>query len=247
MRVVFYNIRYGTGSDWNYHFPLPFSGFFRCSSTRIRRIAEFLNSLHADIICLVEVDGGSYRHGKHCQARYMASLKGWQHRFSGKYGSRSVLNDVPILSSQGNAILTRLPIVSSAEHNFSKGMKRTFLEVEFDTFHVVLAHLSLGKNARQTQLKEMAEYCSSLTKPVILGGDFNLLHGSSELQFLSHLTGLREIDPDKNPTFPSRMPKLKLDYLLAGKTIHIKNMEIPRIHLSDHLPMVCDFNVGGEE
>jgi endonuclease/exonuclease/phosphatase family metal-dependent hydrolase len=42
------------------------------------------------------------------------------------------------------------------------------------------------------------------------------------------------------------MPKLKLDYLLAGQEIDIEKMEIPRIHLSDHLPLVCDFKVGGE-
>jgi endonuclease/exonuclease/phosphatase family metal-dependent hydrolase len=93
----------------------------------------------------------------------------------------------------------------------------------------------------------MAEYCSNLTKPVILGGDFNLLHGSSELQYLSHITDLQDVDPHKQPTFPSRMPKLKLDYLLAGQAIDIEKMEIPRIHLSDHLPLVCDFNVGGEK
>ena len=243
MRIVFYNIRYGTGSDWDYHFPFPFSGFFRFSTTRIRRIAEFLDSLQADIVCLLEVDGGSYRHRKHCQARHLASLKGWEHTFSNKYGTQSPLNYLPILSSHGNAILSRLPIISTKEHHFSRGIKNTYLEVEFTEFHVILAHLSLGKRARKTQLQEIAGRCKVLSKPVLLGGDFNLLHGHSELNPLTITTGLRDADTIARPTFPSRMPKLRLDYLLTSKEVEIETMEIPRVHLSDHLPLVCDFNI----
>ena len=39
------------------------------------------------------------------------------------------------------------------------------------------------------------------------------------------------------------MPKLRLDYLLTSKEVEIETMEIPRVHLSDHLPLVCDFNI----
>lgn len=243
MKIVFYNIRYGTGSDWDYHFPFPFSGFFRCSTTRIRRIAEYLDSLEADIVCLVEVDGGSYRHRKHCQARHLASLKGWEHTFSSKYGTNSILNHLPILSSHGNAILCKMPIITSKEHNFSRGVKKTFLEVELEEFHVILAHLSLGKRSRKIQLQEIADRCKALSKPVLLGGDLNLLYGPSELDPLTRLTGLKDADPLAKPTFPSRMPKLRLDYLLASKGIEIEKLETPRIHLSDHLPLVCNFSI----
>lgn len=245
MRIVFYNIRYGTGSDWNYHFPLPFWGFFRYSSARVNEIAEFLDSLHADIVCLVEVDGGSYRYNKCSQADFLASEEGWTYKFSGKYGTDSLFSRLPILSSQGNAILSQLPIHSCSEKKFSKGIKNTFLEVEFDEFHVILAHLSLGKRAREAQLKEIARYCKQLSKPVILGGDFNLIYGSSELKPLTKGTGFKDVDDKARPTFPSRMPTLRLDYMLIDGDIRIEKVDVPKTCLSDHLPLVCDFSIGG--
>ncbi len=243
MRIVFYNIRYGTGSGWYYHFPLPFTGFFRRSSVRIRRISDFLDSLHPDIVCLMEVDGGSYRHRRRCQAGHIASVRGWEHSFSGKYGSSSILNYIPILSSHGNAVLSGLPILSSRELHFPRGIKKTFLDVEFNNFHVILAHLSLGRQARKSQLDYLARHCNTLSKPVMLGGDLNLFHGSSEIEPFMRSTGFKTWDHLERPTFPSRTPRLKLDYLLTGRGLNVKKIDIPGIRLSDHLPLVCDFNV----
>lgn len=247
MRIVFYNIRYGTGCDWKYHLPVPFSGFFRSSTVGTGRIAQYLESLDADVLCLCEVDGGSYRHRNHCQARHMASKKGWQHVFANKYGRNSLVRRLPILSSQGNAILSRLPIVGTEEHHLSRGMKKTYIEAEFDDFFVILAHLSLGKKTREAQLHELADHCRSLNKPVILGGDFNLLSGSRELAPLLKRTDLRDADALRRPTFPSRRPGMRLDYVLAGEEIEIHRIDVPRVHFSDHLPIVCDVTISKPE
>jgi len=241
MRILFYNIRYGTGSGWDYHLPLPFTGFFRKTSARIRRIGRFVDSMEPDIICLVEVDGGSYRQDSYSQAGQLASMMGWEYKFSCKYGSDSPLNRLPIFSSHGNALLSSVPILSSQECYFSRGVKRTFLSVEFEDFHVVLSHLSLGRQARKIQLQELARHCSLLSKPVILVGDLNLLHGPSEMRPLMQETSLKDTDKLARPTFPSRKPKLRLDYLLASEGISVKNVEIPGVRLSDHLPVICDF------
>lgn len=243
MRIVFYNIRYGTGCDWKYHFPVPFSGFFRSSTEGTGRIGKFLDSLDADVACLCEVDGGSYRHRNHCQARSMASKQGWDHVFANKYGTDSFLRCLPILSNQGNAILSRLPIVASGEHHLSRGMKKTYIEAEFDDFYVILAHLSLGKKARTVQIHELADHCRSLEKPVVLGGDFNLLSGSGELEPLLRRTDLKDVDVLKRPTFPSRRPGMRLDYVLASEEIRIHRLDVPRVLFSDHLPIVCDISI----
>lgn len=243
MRIVFYNIRYGTGCDWNYHLPVPFSGFFRSSKAGTGRISDYLDSLDADVVCLCEVDGGSYRHGSHCQAERMASKSGRDHVFVNKYGRDSMVRRLPILSNQGNAVLSSLPIVASRERFFSRGIKKACLEVEFDGFYVLLAHLSLGKKARTVQLRELAGHCRMLEKPVILGGDFNLLSGPEELQPLFENTGMRDADTLKRPTFPSQRPGMRLDYVLASEEIEIHRLEVPRVKFSDHLPIVCDLEI----
>ena len=244
LRILFYNIRYGTGCGWTYHLPLPFSGFFRSSLATTERIGAYLDDLDVDVACLCEVDGGSYRQGGQCQARRLAASRGLQPVFAPKYGP-SPLGRLPILSRQGNAVLSRLPVVKTRENYFSRGVKRSLLEVEFDGFVVLLAHLSLGQQARRVQLGEIARRCLELDKPVLVGGDFNLLRGDRELGPFLEATGLRDADTRRRPTFPSRLPSLRLDCLLASPEIEIRGVDVPQVTLSDHLPLLCDVALGG--
>ena len=45
MRLVLYNIRYGTGSGWRYHFPFPYSGCLRRTAGRFGAISDYLSKL----------------------------------------------------------------------------------------------------------------------------------------------------------------------------------------------------------
>ena len=68
MRLVLYNIRYATGAGPLHHMPVPFAGSLLPSERRFRRIQTFLDTLHPDIVVLVEADRGSYRCGGQGQA-----------------------------------------------------------------------------------------------------------------------------------------------------------------------------------
>lgn len=241
MRILFYNIRYGTGCGWSYHFPFPFAGFFRPARDGTERIGALLDDLDVDVACLCEVDGGSYRQGGRNQARSLAP-RSWNHAFSPKYGT-SPLSRLPLFSTQGNAVLSRLPIVASRENLFSRGVKRSLLEVEFPGFTVLLTHLSLGRSARKTQLEELALRCRSRNRPLLVGGDFNLLRGSQELKPLLEATGLVDADATARPTFPSRRPTRRLDCLLTTPDVRVRTFDLPDVTLSDHLPLLCDVDI----
>lgn len=243
MRIALYNIRYGTGTGLDFHLPVPFSGYLRPSVPSAERIWSFLDELDADVFCLVEVDNGSYRNNGHCQAETLAERKGWHHAFACKYHKNSFLRDLPILWSQGNAIISRMPLKSVREHSFSRGMKRTFLEAKFDGFTVTLAHLSLGKAARKEQIRELAGYARAIEGPLFLGGDLNTFGGEQELYPLLEETGLKDTDAEGRPTYPSRKPRRRLDYLLSSPDVSIVNFDVPKTPLSDHLPLVCDFEI----
>ena len=74
-RLVFYNIRYGTGGKAM----APWSGYLSNTDDNLGRIKTFLGSLDPDIVGLVEVDSGSYRTGWRNQP-----LPSFQLRSSGK-------------------------------------------------------------------------------------------------------------------------------------------------------------------
>lgn len=247
MRIVLYNIRYGTGTGWDFHLPLPFSGLLRRTETSLRRLSTFIDGMKPDIVGLVEVDGGSYRHGGQSQARCLAENLELDHFFSCKYGRDSIFRKIPVLSSQGNAILSRVPAIRTEKVDLVRGMKKTLLKAEFDDFVFLLVHLPLGQGARQAQLETLARMIKEFRKPVLMGGDFNLLYGSGELGWFLSETGLSDADPLARKTYPSRLPRFRLDFLLTGPGVRIRRFDVPEVRFSDHLPLVCDFDVTQRE
>ncbi|MBL3538996.1 endonuclease/exonuclease/phosphatase family protein [Aminivibrio sp.] len=241
MRLVLYNIRYGTGTGWGYHFPFPFSGCLRKTEGRFRRISDFISKLKPDLVGLVETDSGSYRQNGECQAELMAARLNADSVFACKYHHESIISRAPLLKSQGNAVVTILPILSSREHYLSRGVKRTLLEVEFRDFTLFLTHLSLGYGARKIQIGEVADRCRQAKKPVILAGDGNMYAGEKELRPLFRKGLFRNANDGNIPTYPSRLPSLALDFVLYSEGIEMKSFRVPRVRYSDHLPLVCDF------
>ncbi len=247
VRLVLYNVRYGTGTGLTYHLPIPFSGNFRRSIQKFNDIKSFLQGLSPDLIGMVEADGGSYRHGGECQARTMASFMKGESSFAVKYGRH--LSKLPILRSQGNAVVSKEQPALVRQHDLGKGMKRNALEVVFRDFSMVLVHLSLGRSSRKHQIEELRRICASRTGPMILAGDYNAFYGPEELDPLKK-EGLSTANISGKPTFPCRNPKKELDFILISREIILEDFFIPETDLSDHLPLVCDFRIrrkGGDE
>lgn len=243
MRFVLYNIRYATGTGWDYHIPFPFWGCFRKTEKNFKDISSFLMKLNPDIVGLVESDGGSYRQNGKSQPKEMASQIGGMPIFCCKYYPESFITKTPILKSQGNAVVTKIPPVSHKVRYLSYGVKRALLEVEYEDFVLYLVHLSLGRKARTKQLEELAERCMSSKKPVILAGDCNTFGGEDELFPLIERVGLKNANSDLMPTYPSSSPRMLLDFVLYSPEIKVDNLFIPKVTFSDHLPLVCDFSL----
>ena len=54
---------------------------------------------------------------------------------------------------------------------------------------------------------------------------------------------LRSANQDGLPSYPSRAPRKELDFILYGDGIKVTDFFIPNVKYSDHLPLVCDFEV----
>lgn len=242
MRLLLYNIRYGTGTGWSYHFPFPFSGCFRRTTETFGKIAEYVTSLAPDVACLVETDGGSVRQGGESQPGLLALRLGGRSVFTCKYRRDSIVSRTPLLKSQGNAVVTSLPIVSSQGHNLSRGMKNMLLEVEFEKFTLFLMHLSLGSGARKAQIEEISRICENRQKPVILAGDGNAFTGPGEFDPVISRCGLVPAG-GAAATYPSGFPLLPLDVVLCSPRLSVRRYSAPPVLLSDHRPIICDIDM----
>jgi endonuclease/exonuclease/phosphatase family metal-dependent hydrolase len=82
-------------------------------------------------------------------------------------------------------------------------------------------------------------------KPVIVAGDFNTFWGTHEIFLFMRAAGLRSANTEGLPSFPSRRPRVELDFILVSRGIDITSFRIPSATFSDHLPLVCDFELNG--
>jgi len=106
-----------------------------------------------------------------------------------------------------------------------------------------LVHLSLKYRHRQYQLNQLYKLFAESNKPVIVAGDFNAFWGDRELELFLAASGLVNANKKGLPTWPADNPIRQLDFVLHSPQLEVTHFEVPRVSFSDHLPIVCDFNI----
>jgi len=243
MKLLVYNIRYGVGDGAGSGLPLPGARYLYAEAAGLQRISQFIAAQQADIVGLIEVDIGSLRSGRINQAEAIAAELGHYSCYASKYTEESMNQLLPIVRKQANAFLASPTVRGERFHYFSQGVKRLVIELELDDVAIFLVHLSLKYRHRHFQLRHLYELITKCTKPVIVAGDFNTFWGEDEIYLFMKAAGLRNANRLSTPTYPTRSPRMELDFILHSEAITINRFEVPRVPFSDHLPLVCDFEV----
>lgn len=247
MRLLVYNIRYAVGAGPTPRMPVPGAGYLFGNPGNLANITDFIHSTDPDIVGLIEVDIGSMRSGRINQAEAIADALGHFSAYECKYGEESVNQLIPILRKQGNAFLAAPRITGERFHYFDQGIKKLIIELELDDVAIFLVHLSLKYRHRHFQLRHLYELVQNSNKPVIVAGDFNTFWGENEIFLFMKAAGLRSANVASDPTYPSRSPRMELDFILYGNGIEVSNFEVLDVGFSDHLPLICDFSIARTE
>ncbi|MFC1691227.1 endonuclease/exonuclease/phosphatase family protein [Nanoarchaeota archaeon] len=253
-RLILYNIGYCMGMTGRWYEYLKFWRVLFPPREIEMRMIENLKKTKPDILGMIEVDIGSCRAKKRNMAKvFMKELKLKDHAKKIKYPKKGIMrlfHKIPILKYQANAIISRQTLENVKYHELSVGAKRLVIEAVITTpkkLTLLLVHLALKKKTRQKQLDEIKDLVNKQKNPVILMGDFNTFDGKDELELLLKNTDL--LDPQKNIpkknkcTFPCFNPKKRLDYILVSKGIKVNKYQVLDFQLSDHLPILMDFEV----
>lgn len=243
MRLLLYNIRYAVGGGASMHMPLPGAGYVLGNKDVLPEITRFIKSIDPDIVGLIEVDTGSIRSRKVNQAEKLASDLGMNTSYETKYGSKSFNKMLPIVRKQGNAFMAAPRVHGEKFHYFDTGIKRLIIELEMEEVAIFLVHLSLKYRHRHLQLRRLYDLIDETTKPVIVAGDFNTFWGQNEIYLFMKAAGLTSANLEGTSTYPSRSPRKELDFILYQQGIEVTGFEVPQVKHSDHLPLVCDFEV----
>ena len=223
--------------------PLPGAGYVLGNKDVLPEITRFIKTIDPDIVGLIEVDTGSIRSRKVNQAEKLASDLGMNTSYETKYGSKSLNKMLPIVRKQGNAFMAAPRVHGEKFHYFDTGIKRLIIELEMQDVAIFLVHLSLKYRHRHLQLRRLYDLIEVTEKPVIVAGDFNTFWGENEIYLFMKAAGLTSANPDGIPTYPSRAPRKELDFILYQKGIEVTGFDVPQVKHSDHLPLVCDFEI----
>lgn len=240
-RILSYNVHSCIGTDRR-HSP--------------ERVAHVIASLKPDVVALQEIDVGRARTGGIDQAHILASQLGMQAFFnaSTRVGPERY----------GDAILTALPVEMRRTGQLPgfhdrirvepRGALWATVDVAGHKVQVVNTHLGVWPHEQQLQLSTLLgpEWLGhpDCHDPVVFVGDFNAPPGLAPYRRLaSRFTDVQKEWGKRKarPTYPGRMPTLRLDHVWLRGRAEIVNVEVVRTPLarvaSDHLPLVVDLDV----
>lgn len=235
LRIAVINLQSGIGVTRGYsqyltrgwRYLLPHHGL------PIGEAAVFLVSEHVDIALLTEVEGGSRR------SRYLSHLTILSERTGLRYAKFFSTRSHGETINEGNAILSRTPILSTTTHPLSRSTNPRVLgvsvvQLENSTLSVCVVHLALRARARLAQMQELVGLLTKLDGPIILAGDFNERdHAAFDVLKDIGLT------PMSVPSFPSWKPRHALQVLFVSTHLQATSISAPALSaFSDHLPLL---------
>jgi endonuclease/exonuclease/phosphatase family metal-dependent hydrolase len=196
-----------------------------------------------DLVALQETDSGSLRSGFLNQTEYLAESAGfpyWTHQPNRK---------VAKVAASANGLLSRLKPTEVLDYPLpgrirGRGVLWARYGTEKHSLVVMVAHLSLGPQARAHQLGYITELLEVYPNALLIG-DLNTPVESPELQTLFARTSLRPpaLPP---PTFPSWAPNRAIDHILASSTLRVDELRTLPHLVSDHLPIAATIHLPDE-
>ncbi len=229
----------------------------------LHQMREQLQRAGVDIAFLQEIQGHHEQHAlkisewpSESQFEFLAD-KIWSHY---AYGKNAIYN----AGHHGNAILSHYPFIEwqninvSSMRRASRSLLHGIVNVPLmDTrLHVICIHLDLRAYERRRQLSILDERIKEHvpnSEPLILAGDFNDWRGQASKQLAAELD-LNEVfhcfHGQHAKTFPSVRPMLPVDriYFRGVKPTACECLTgYPWTRLSDHLPLVAEFQLASTQ
>jgi endonuclease/exonuclease/phosphatase family metal-dependent hydrolase len=218
LRIVTYNILGGRNTD---------------GARDLKRVADVLTALNADLVALQEVDVKTKRFLGRDLPKELGELTRMQPFFAAA---------MPFEGGEyGDAVLTRLPVESHQGHVLParpKSEPRAAMEVvcrlrdaaDAPKIRFIATHLD-HQRAEEDRLAQIAKLLELFPEPsaaptAILAGDFNADLGTAALKQL--FPKWTPVWPDAKPalTFPSNGPRISIDHVFTGKEAKWKVLRV---------------------
>jgi endonuclease/exonuclease/phosphatase family metal-dependent hydrolase len=239
--------------------------------SRVHDVRLALHQIDADVVFLQEVQDRTDRRARSQSMRPAAAQLDYL-ATSGYPHSAYGINAIYPHGHHGNAILSRYPITTFANHDISdhalerRGMLHAVIEPgSGPAIHLICVHFGLVKMSRLRQARFVADFVDQdipPSAPLILAGDFNDWQRRVDTVLRRRLA-VTEVNDTDEPrwlerwipwrraqqparTYPSVAPWLQLDRIyVRGMGVH--RVQVPRgrawARRSDHVPLIADLEL----
>jgi endonuclease/exonuclease/phosphatase family metal-dependent hydrolase len=234
----------------------------RCLGTDGRlapaRIAEVIAGCRPDIVALQELDVGRARSGGIDQAHAIARELGMRHvHFNAALRVMEEEYGDAILTARPSRIVKAGPLPGLMHRPAlePRGALWASIQIGGAEVQVINTHLGLRRPERLAQVEALlgSEWLShpACREPTVLLGDFNALPRSRAYHRLAARLCDAQVGPQVHhpprPTFPSRLPLLRIDHIFVSRSIEVLRVEAIRTPLarvaSDHLPLLVEIRI----
>lgn len=237
MKLAFYNIAFGTGlnGSWTQYINKVWR-FFWTSKKALNNIAGTLKKIDADVVCLAEIDNGSFRNGFKCQTTNLANKLHYKFFDSqNKFHPHSIWNHLILSKNQHDGVLSKKEGVLK-RHHLQSGMQKLVCEFLVDEVSIFIVHLAvLSRRVRANQLIELTGILNKCKRPYVVCGDFNIHKGLHEIEDFIKKTNTNLVQTPM--TFPSHKPNRIIDLFLTSPELKVEASGVLNVHDSDHLPI----------
>ncbi len=253
LRLLTFNIAHGRGLN-------PIQGMATAQMLRnnLRKIAKLIGKYSPDVVALQEIDECSRWAGSFDHLDYLRLHTGYPHAAFGINTRRKGLLNL----CYGNAFLSKHPIGLTETVVFGtrtvgeKGF--VFAEIDLGGRTVPFVNVHLHHGSREHRIRQIGRMLAWLREklrvrgphwdaPPIICGDFNNPGHSPDAtaSLLSHMSDYADyvLHPVNRPTYPSPLPTRMLDFVFLPPACRKVESQVLRVILSDHLPVLVDFDL----
>lgn len=212
----------------------------------IPAVADAIRGYDADIVGLNEMYGKGTKPQFTAQVEELAKLAD----YPAHYFAKAI--DFKGNNPYGNGFLSRVKIahaevipVPDPDPRSYDGYYETrcLLKAELENgVTVLVTHFGLNPDEQENSVKTILPHLKS--EKCILMGDFNVTPDSPVLlPIRAAMTDTADFFDEPKLSFPSDLPKAKIDYIFVSRDVAVKSADIPRIVASDHRPHTAEINL----
>ncbi len=236
----------------------------------LNELIQFLTDEDPDFISLQEVSGGA---DNLCEDRNISLFVYLKDQLSLFGSEKHDYDLIDVSGYMGNAVLSKhklidtkvIPLKSyvqidlktSKDQNFWPNGPRHLLDCTFTVdgsyIHAMSVHgawtappADTDETLRQAGI--IADYLKNTNEPFLLGGDFNNVIQSKTIGLISEVSNNFLLNSGILETTNPKVHKIAprgylIDFIFASRDIKLKKLTVPRITVSDHLPVIAEVEV----